>query len=131
MTDEERTQCTTAIADYKSIGPVVQLGNLYRLVSPYDREGMAALMYVDDTKDKAVVFVYKMENLCNQTLPRLVLDGLDHAATYTVRELNVKTGSKPSQLDGKSLGGQLLMEAGIEVPLDGDYASRIYVLEKK
>ncbi|MDD5784647.1 MAG: alpha-galactosidase, partial [Prevotella sp.] len=35
MTDEEKTLCRKAIADYKTIRPIVQLGNIYRLQSPY------------------------------------------------------------------------------------------------
>ena len=131
MTDEERAQCSTAINDYKSIRSVVQLGNLYRLVSPFDRKGVASLMYVDDTKARAVLFAYKVENMMNQTLPRIMLDGLDPSATYTLHELNVKAGAEPSSLDGKELGGQLLMEVGLELPLDGDYASRVYELKRK
>ncbi len=130
MTDEERVQCTTAINDYKAMRPTVQLGNLYRLVSPYDDKGVASLMYVDDNRAEAVLFVYKLENFVNQTLPRIQLDGLDANATYTLHERNVKTGAQPSVLDGKQLSGQLLMQVGIEVPLEGDFASRIYTLTK-
>lgn len=45
MTEEEKTLCRKAIADYKTIRPVVQFGDIYRLVSPYDRLGVASLMY--------------------------------------------------------------------------------------
>ena len=130
MTDEERTQCATAIADYKAMRETVQLGNLYRLVSPYDRKGLASLMYVDDAKTRAMLFIYKVENFVGQCMPRIQLDGLDANASYTLHERNVKTGAKPSTLDGKTFSGQMLMEVGIEVPLDGDFASRIYSLEK-
>ena len=130
MTDEERAQCTTAIDDYKALRPTIQLGNLYRLVSPYDHKGLASLMYVDDAKDNAVLFVYKVENFVNQCLPRIRLDGLDANAVYTLHERNIKTGATPSTLDGKTFSGQMLMEVGIEAPLDGDFASRIYSLEK-
>ena len=42
MTEEEKTLCRKAIADYKTIRPVVQFGDIYRLVSPYDRLGVAS-----------------------------------------------------------------------------------------
>lgn len=131
MTDEERQQCTTAIVDYKQMRNTIQLGNLYRLVSPYDHKGVASLMYSDDAKDNAVLFVYKIENMVNQFLPRLRLAGLDANATYTIHERDVKTGDKPCALDGKRLSGQVLMEVGLEVPLDGDYTSRIFLLTKR
>ena len=59
MTDEEKELCRKAIADYKKIRPVVQLGDIYRLVSPYDHLGVASLMYTSPEKDKAV-FYYRV-----------------------------------------------------------------------
>ncbi|MBR1484741.1 MAG: alpha-galactosidase [Prevotella sp.] len=49
MTDEERLQVQTCFKDYKEIRNVVQTGDLYRLVSPYDHKGVAALMYTEPT----------------------------------------------------------------------------------
>ncbi len=130
MTDEERAQCTTAINDYKSMRQTIQLGNLYRLVSPYDHEGYASLMYVDDARSNAVLFAYKTENFINMTMPRLRLDGLDASATYVLHERNVKHGDKASSLDGKSFTGDFLMQVGVEMPLDGDYASRVFEITR-
>lgn len=59
MTDEEKDLCRKAIADYKKIRPVVQLGDIYRLVSPYDHLGVASLMYTSPEKDKAVFYWWK------------------------------------------------------------------------
>ncbi len=131
MTDEERAQCTTAINDYKNMRQTIQLGNLYRLVSPYDREGYASLMYVDDARQNAVLFAYKTENFLNMTMPRLQLDGLDDSATYVLHERNVKHGDKASSLDGKTFTGDFLMQVGVEMPLDGDYASRVFEITKQ
>lgn len=44
MTDEEKEFSKKAIAAYKSIRPVIQYGDLYRLISPYDRKGVTSLM---------------------------------------------------------------------------------------
>ena len=38
MTEAEKAQCRKAIAEYKEIRPIVQFGDLYRLVSPYRSE---------------------------------------------------------------------------------------------
>ena len=43
MTDEEKALCKKVIAEYKEIRPVVQLGDIYRLLSPYDKSGAASL----------------------------------------------------------------------------------------
>ena len=127
MTDDERQQCTTCFADYKRLRPIVQTGDLYRLVSPYDRKGMAALMY--SLKGEAVLFVYKTENFCDQLLPRLRLVGLNPDKTYTLTERNIRVGEKPCSLNGKQFTGRFLMDVGIEVPLWEDYASRVFEIK--
>ncbi len=50
--------------------------------------------------------------------------GLNPGKTYRIREIN----GKSSPLDGKQAKGSLLMDAGFELPLDGEYASRVYEL---
>ena len=128
MTDEERQQCTTCFADYKQLRPIVQTGNLYRLLSPYDHKGVASLMYVDDARTGAVLFVYKIENYYDQPLPRLRLAGLNPDKTYTLTERDVRIGQKSCSLNGKQFTGRFLMSVGIEVPLWEDYASRVFEL---
>jgi alpha-galactosidase len=129
MTDEERRQCTTCFSDYKALRTVVQTGNLYRLLSPYDRRGVASLMYVDDAQAQAVLFVYKMENFIGQPMPRLRLSGLNPNRQYTLTERNVRTGQRPCQLSGKRFSGRYLMDVGVEVPLREEYSSRVFELK--
>ena len=129
MNDEERQQCTTCFADYKQLRPIVQTGNLYRLLSPYDRKGVASILYSNDAKSQAVLFVYKTDNYYDQPLPRLRLAGLNPDKTYTLLEKNVRVGEKPCTLNEKQFTGRFLMEVGIEVPLWEDYASRVFELK--
>ena len=129
MTDEERQQCTACFRDYKELRNVVQTGNLYRLVSPYNRGGVASLMYVDDAQQQAALFVYKTDNYYNQTLPRIRLAGLNPDQTYTITEKNVRVWKEPCSLSGKPFTGRFLMEVGIEVPLWEDYASRVFEIK--
>ena len=79
MTEEEKALCKNAIAEYKQIRPVVQFGDIYRLVSPYDKLGVASLMYVSEAKDKAVFYWWKTETFVNQHLPRVRMAGLQAA----------------------------------------------------
>ena len=129
MTDEERQQCTACFADYKQLRPLVQTGNLYRLLSPYDHKGVSSILYSNDQKTQAVLFVYKIENYYDQPLPRLRLAGLDPAKTYTLTEKNVRVGQKPCSLSGKQFSGRFLMDVGIEVPLREEYCSRVFELK--
>ena len=137
MTAEEKALCKNAIAEYKQIRPVVQFGDIYRLVSPYDKLGVASLMYVSEAKDKAVFYWWKTETFVNQHLPRVRMAGLNPAKTYRVHELN-RIDNKPLKFEGKTFTGQFLMDNGLEIPYthDVDYnklnswASRVLLLEE-
>lgn len=136
MTDEEKALCKKAISQYKEIRPIVQLGDLYRLVSPYDNEGLASLMYVSEAKDKAVFYWWKMANFYNVHLQRVKMAGLDANRMYKVRELNA-IDLKPLYCEGKSYSGKFLMEHGLEMPYTNevewskktDWSSRVLYLE--
>ena len=138
MTEEEKEICRKAIADYKMIRPVVQFGDIYRLVSPYDRLGVASLMYTSPEKDKAVFYWWKMETFYNQHLPRVRMAGLDPAKMYRVKELN-RIDNEPLPFEGKLYSGKFLMENGLEIPYThkvdyhklNDYASRVLYLEEE
>ena len=138
MTDEEKDLCRKAIADYKKIRPVVQMGNIYRLLSPYDHKGAASLMYVSDNKDKAVFYWWKMETFVNQHVPRVRVAGLDPDKTYRVTELN-RIDNEPLSFEGKTFTGAFLMANGLEMPYNhkvdyhkqNDYASRVLYLEQQ
>ena len=127
MNDQEREQVMTCFRDYKELRNTVQTGDLYRLVSPYDRKGVAAIMYNGD--EGAVLFVYKTDNYYNQPIPRFRMAGLDANKTYTITEKNIRVGQEPCSLNGKKFTGKFLMEVGIEVPLWEDYASRVFTLK--
>jgi alpha-galactosidase len=135
MTDEEKDLCRKAIAEYKEIRPVVQFGDLYRLVSPYDGKNIASLMYCSPQKDKAVFYWWKLETFYNEHLPRVRMDGLDPDKYYKVRELN-RIDNEPLPYEGKVFSGRYLMENGLEMPLkhkvdyhkQNDWSSRVLYL---
>lgn len=125
MTDEEKETCRKAIAEYKQIRPVVQQGDIYRLLSPYDHKGAASLMMVAPDKNEAVFYWWKTESFINQHLPRIPMAGLDPDKTYVVTELN-RIDRTPMSCEGKEFTGRFLMENGLEIPSGHDvkYASR-------
>ena len=136
MTDAEKALCRQAISEYKQIRPVVQFGNIYRLQSPYDRQGVASLMYVDDARSKAVFYWWKTDNFANQHLPRIKMAGLQANRSYRVHELN-RIDNKPLDFEGKSFSGAYLMEHGLEIPYThsvdhaerNEWSSRVLFLE--
>ncbi len=135
LTAAERQQATKAIADYKTIRPVVQLGDLYRLVSPFNGSHVASLMYVSDTKDRAAFFWWKLENFVDDHLPRITMAGLDPNKVYTIRELN-RIDNEPLFCEGRKYTGAYLMNYGIDLPTGhnvknvetGGWASRVLCL---
>ena len=136
MTDEEKELCRKAIADYKTIRPIVQFGDIYRLISPYDRLGVASLMYTSPEKDKAAFYWWKTETFVNQHIPRVKMAGLNPEKRYRIHELN-RIDNNPLAFEGKTFSGAFLMNNGLEIPYrhnvdyhkQNDYASRVLYLE--
>ena len=136
MTDDEKELCRKAIAEYKQIRPIVQFGNIYRLVSPYDKKGLASMMYVNDEQSKAVWYWWKTESFQNEHLPRVKMAGLNPTRMYKVHELN-RIDLKPLDFEGQSFSGAYLMSHGLDVPYrnepewnkKSDWSSRVLLLE--
>ena len=77
---------------------------------------------------RVVLFAHRVKYLYNMVIPRVHLAGLDASKNYRIKEINVKVNDKPCYLDGKVVSGKLLMEAGLNIPLEKDYASRVFEL---
>ena len=127
MTDAEKEFARRAIASYKEYRDIVMQGDLYRIGTPYDESGSYGVLYVSKDKRQAVLFAYSLHYQGRSLIPKFRLDGLDPKAGYTVRELNV---DKPRfWFDGKTLSGELLMNAGINPHLSKIYDSAVFVLK--
>ena len=135
MTEQEKEVCRKAIAEYKEIRPVVQFGDIYRLVSPYDGKNIASLMYCSEDKSKAVFYWWKLETFFDDHLPKVCMAGLDPTKKYRIRELN-RIDVKPLPYEGKVFTGKFLMETGLEIPYThnvakpdrNDWSSRVLYL---
>ncbi|MCQ2269473.1 MAG: alpha-galactosidase [Bacteroidaceae bacterium] len=136
MTEAEKTLCRNAIAEYKQIRPIVQFGDIYRLLSPYDRKGAASMMYVAENKSKAVFYWWKTESFQNEHLPRVKMAGLNSEKMYRIHELN-RVDLKPLSFEGQSFSGAYLMNHGLDLPYrneveysqKNDWSSRVLLLE--
>ena len=103
------------IAAYKQIRDVVQLGDLYRLHSPYEGDGVASLMYVSNDKSRAAFFAYNYDYRINQKIPSVQLSGLDPDRNYRIKDLTPWDEKRPCSLDGKVISGKTLMEVGLNL----------------
>jgi alpha-galactosidase len=137
MTDDEKALCRQAISEYKQIRPIVQQGDIYRLLSPYDHQGVASLMYVTPEKDQAVFYWWRLEQFLNNHFPMVKMAGLDPSKQYRIHELN-RIDNEPLAVEGQTFSGAYLMANGLDLPTghnvdwekQTDYASRVLWLEE-
>lgn len=141
LTDEELEWARRGVETYKRIRGVVQQGDLYRLISPYD-EDRASLMYVAGDRSRAVMFAYVTAFHNRENFPVIRLDGLDPGKRYRVRELMPaqvpgKENGKPVMrerkafaADGKIFTGDFLMKYGMRVKLRFLYDSAVFWIEE-
>jgi alpha-galactosidase len=119
FTDEEKEIVRAQTALCKEIRHLVQFGDFYRLLSPFEGNA-AAWMFV--AKDKREAFAVYVQILKEPYAPldRFRLKGLDPDLDYEMDE------------DGLVCGGDELMNAGLPVPqFSGDFRSRVWRLRAK
>ena len=116
MTDAEKAYAKRAISEYKRLRNVIQQGDLYKLVSPYEgNKNWASLMYVNPSKEKAVVFIYRMLLTRRMSDKIIKFQGLDPDRKYLIKEVAPEVEGKPYEIDGKVVSGRYLMEEGIVI----------------
>jgi len=124
-TDQDSALATRMIAAYKRIRNTVQLGDLYRLLSPRVND-VSAVEYLAQDRRQAVLFAYRHSQEFNVAAPAIRFRGLDSAAVY---HLDLIAGRlQESQTD---LSGAYLMNHGIAPNLRGDYDSMAVILEQR
>ena len=117
LNDAEKEYAKRAIAEYKTIRPIVQQGDLYRLISPYEGDkNFTSLMYVNESKEKAVLFAYRHLIWREMSTPIIRLQGLKADAKYRIREVAPEVEGKPVRINGKVVSGKMLMQEGIVIP---------------
>jgi alpha-galactosidase len=105
-----------AIETYKGIREIVQLGELYRLESPYSGS-RSSLMYCHG--HRAVVFAYSLSDSIAEPLR---LKGLERATLYQAKEINPECGNE------LTLSGAFLCEQGLPMPTLGQLESVVILL---
>ena len=125
----ELTFAQNAFRLYKdTLRTLVQLGDQYRLISPYEGTGYASQMFVNEAKSRAVFFAYRFETAVNMARPRFRFAGLKPDATYRLKQVN--GNGRKNSWEGKALTGRFLMQQGIEISLSGEYDSCVILLEE-
>jgi alpha-galactosidase len=125
LTDDERTVCRRAVELYRQIRPLVQQGDVWRLVHP---GASAALAYVSADGDQAVVFAFQLTTRTGDPGP-LRPGGLHPDRTYQVVAVDLAGGSDTTRTDGGRQRGAVLMTEGLGWPLSEPCTARIWVLQ--
>jgi alpha-galactosidase len=116
---EDKKLIKEQVAMYKSIRKLVQYGDLYRLLSPFEGN-YTSFLYVSEDKREAVWFLYRVMNVPNSPLFRFRLEGMNKDYNYKVSgtELVIK--------------GDQLMNYGMKEPKEfgwGDFNSNVIHLK--
>jgi alpha-galactosidase len=108
----------------KRIRDTVQLGSLYRLLSPRTND-VTANESVSSNGGQAVLFAFRHSQEYNTPAPTIQLQGLDARAVYKLESIDGKLVDKRPQLSGA-----YLMENGLNLNLRGDFDSTAVLLHR-
>lgn len=119
LTENEKEIIKEQIHFYKQHRKLIQFGDFYRILSPYDNKNQTSWIFVDENKSEALFSYFQILDIANKPSPLLKFAGLDPNKKY--------------KLDNNLIiGGDELMYRGIHLSIDllGDYQSlQIYLKE--
>ena len=129
MTKEESEITRRAVKAYKEkLRPVVQFGDLYRLISPYETS-RSVISYVEpEEHTSAALFVYQVKD---ETAPLHVnLQGLDPGLNYKIEEVNIASPFEAAcTQNGKVMSGEDLMTIGLDFACSKRFDSAVIYLK--
>ena len=114
---EELETAKEMIALYKEIRPIVQEGDLYRLLSPRTSE-ITAVEYTDKIASEVLVFVFLHSSQFGEDSKRIYLKGLQGSALYKVEDAT------------ELISGTSLMKRGLDIKIKGDFNSKLIRIKK-
>ena len=116
LDEDDKVLIPDLIALAEQLNPIVIQGDLWRLNLPEESNWPAALFITPDG-ESAVLFWFQVRANINHAAPFLRLQGLDPAARYTVE-------------GNATYSGLTLMNIGLQYYFDGDYDSKVVLIEK-
>lgn len=116
LTLEEHAFAKKAIQNYKQIREIIQMGDLYRLESPYTGPRASLQLTLNN---RSVVFAYATDGAPSQNLS---LRALDPEASYQVREINRLDEDR----DLGFISGKELLTSGLPIDALGTFGSQVF-----
>jgi alpha-galactosidase len=129
MTADEKDLSKNAIQEYGTFKHIVQDGDLYRLLSPYENNRVA-FMYTLLNQREALVFSFLKKKEIYGNTQVLFMHGLDPKRNYVFKEVNKfgQRNSSTAHLNDKSFTGEFLMKYGIRFTMYNEYESVVFKL---
>lgn len=125
LSPQEQEEYRTRIALAHRLRPLTQLGDLYRLISPYDGPD-AALLYTDG--EQALLLAYTTQRPYTDQHTRIPLRGLQTTRRYHIEELLPDTTGHHCPLHHHTLGGDTLMHNGLPLRWNRPHQSCVLLL---
>lgn len=110
---------------YRRLAPLTQLGDLYRLVSPYESTD-CAMLYTDGKQ--ALLLAYTTERAFTNQCTRIRLQGIDETRRYEIEELMPDSTGKHCHADGTNISGRELVYTGIPLRWNRPMQSAVILL---
>jgi alpha-galactosidase len=123
MDDEERAAAVQAAETARRIRPLVQSGDLHRLVSPIGSD-RGALAYRDPETGAVVVFAYRLEG--DADAPEVPVPGIDTDRTYRVEDVTPGSVHRGTVVDRP---GPDLVATGLPWPIGPAPSATIWLLQ--
>lgn len=123
FTEADKEAVKKQVALYKQLRPLIQFGEFYRLINPFEHTS-AAWMFVSEDKKEALVAFFQVLSEPNAPLRKLRLKGLAEESNYLLCD----AGDQDQHVE--IFGGDELMHVGLNLPIwKGDFRSRLYRLK--
>ena len=105
--------CKQAVENYNSFKDIVWHGDMFRLVNPHEND-IAALLYVNKDKSKAIMFNYLVNNryAITATERPVIMKGLDPLKKYKIKEINLYPETSSTIKVEEYFTGDYLMKVG-------------------
>lgn len=130
MTDEEKKITKRAVDVYENkLRNIVQLGDLYRLISPYETSRSSVMFVEAGKKSKAALFVYQVKD--DKQGINVKLNGLNPDKNYRIEEVNIDSPQVAAcKENGKTFTGKALMAEGLNFSCSKRFDSAALYIEE-
>ena len=112
LSEAEMEEIRARVKLAKELRPITQLGELHRLVSPYDGPDCAILF---THGNQALLLAYTTQRVYTDQQTRIPLRGLTPTARYHLDELAPDSSGRHCPLHDSTLGGDSIMSTGIPI----------------